>query len=102
MMRKMDFVPQEDALLFDEDREKFDAIINRVKKFEEAHPNSFQLPVSDEDALVVCGMIGFEMEYEFAKRDIKNAKSEEEKKTAESGYFDLVYFAFEQLGWYLY
>lgn len=41
MMRKMDFVPQEDVLLFDEDREKFDTIINRVKKFEEAHPNSF-------------------------------------------------------------
>lgn len=101
-MRKMDWVPQEDALLFDEDREKFDAIINRVKKFEAEHPNSFQLPVSDEDALVVCSMIGLEMKYEFAKRDIKNAKSEEEKKTAESGYFDLVYFAFEQLGWYLY
>lgn len=101
-MRKMDWVPQEDALLLDEDIEKFDAIINRVKKFEEAHPNSFQFPVSDEDALVVCDMIGLEMEYEFAKRDIKNAKSEEEKKTAESEYFDLVYFAFEQLGWYLY
>ena len=74
-MRKMDWVPQEDALLFDEDREKFDAIINRVKKFEAEHPNSFQFPVSDEDALVVCDMIGLEMEYEFAKRDIKNAKS---------------------------
>ena len=47
-------------------------------------------------------MIGLEMEYEFAKRDIKNAKSEEEKETAESEYFSLVYFAFEQLGWYLY
>lgn len=46
-MRKMDWVPQEDALLFDEDRKKFDAIINRVKKFEVEHPNSFQLPVSD-------------------------------------------------------
>lgn len=101
-MRKMDWVPREDALLFDEDREKFDAIINRVKKFEEAHPNSFQLPVSDEDALAVCSMIGLEMEYEFAKRDIKKAKSEEEKKTAESEYFSLVYFTFEQLGWYLY
>lgn len=99
-MRKMDWVPQEDALLFDEDREKFDAIINRVKKFEAEHPNSFQFPVSDEDALVVCDMIGLEMEYEFAKRDI--TKSEEEKETAESEYFSLVYFAFEQLGWYLY
>lgn len=102
MMRKMDFVPQEDVLLFDEDREKFDTIINRVKKFEEVHPNSFQLPVSDEDALAVCSMIGLEMEYEFAKRDIKNTKSEEEKKTAESEYFSLVYFVFAQLGWYLY
>ena len=101
-MRKMDWVPQEDALLLNEDREKFNAIINRVKKFEAEHPNSFQFPVSDEDALVVCDMIDLEMEYEFAKRDIKNAKSEEEKKTAESGYFDFVYFAFEQLGWYLY
>ena len=34
-MRKMDWVPQEDALLFDEDREKFDAIINRVKNLKQ-------------------------------------------------------------------
>lgn len=101
-MRKMDWVPEESVLLFDENRKKFDEIINRVKKFEEEHPDTFEFPVSDEDALAICSMIGLEMKYEFAKRDIKNAKSEEEKKTAEAEYCGLVYFAFEQLGWYLY
>ena len=68
-MRKMDWVPQ---IIFDDDRKRFDVIIDRVKKFQEEHPNS------------------------------KNAKSKEEKKTAEDKYCSLVSFAFEQFGWYLY
>ena len=98
-MRKMNWVPQ---IIFDDDRKRFDAIIDRVKKFQEEHPNSSEFPVSDDDALTVCWMVGLEMDYEFAKQDIKNAKFKEEKKTAEDKYCSLVSFAFEQFGWYLY
>lgn len=47
-------------------------------------------------------MIGLERRYELTKQDIKNAKSEEEKRTAQANYYKLVYFVFAQLGWYLY
>ena len=47
-------------------------------------------------------MIGLERRYDLTKQDIKNAKSEEEKRTAQAEYYALVNFAFAQLGWWLY
>lgn len=101
-MQRRDVAPKRDVLLLNNNKEKFDAIVERVKKYEEQHPDTFEFPVSDEDALASCSMIGLERRYDLIKQDIKNAKSEEEKRTAKANYYKLVYFVFAQLGWYLY